>query len=49
VFVSQGPEQDKVVIQTLAETIGLQVRMIHTDKRGSTWILQPVPQPEPGP
>jgi hypothetical protein len=49
VFVSQGPEQDKVVIQTLAETIGLQARMIHADRRGSTWILQPSPQPEPGP
>jgi hypothetical protein len=49
VFVSQGSEQDKVVIQTLAKTIGLQARMIHADKRGSTWILQPAPQSEPRP
>ena len=49
VFVSQGSEQDSLVIQTLAETIGLQARMIHADQRGSTWILQPVSQLEPSP
>jgi hypothetical protein len=49
VFVSQGPEQDKVVIQTLAKTIGLRARMIHADHRGSTWILQPASQGESSP
>lgn len=49
VFVSQGPEQDKVVIQKLAEGIGMQARMSHTDYRGSTWILQRAPQQEPSP
>jgi hypothetical protein len=49
VFVSQGSEQDKVVIQKLAEGIGLQARMTLADYRGSTWILQRAPQQEPSP
>jgi hypothetical protein len=49
VFVSQGPEQDKLVIENLAETTGLRARMIHADYRGSTWILQPAPQGESSP
>jgi len=49
VFVSQGPEQDKLVIQKLAEGIGLQARMTLADYRGSTWILERAPQQEPSP
>jgi len=49
VFVSHGLEQDKLVIEKLAETVGLQARMTDADYRGSTWILQPAPQQEPRP
>jgi hypothetical protein len=49
VFVSQGIEQDKLVVEKLAEAAGMQARMSHTDYRGSTWILQPVPRKDLGP
>ena len=49
VFVSHGLENDKKVIDTLAETIGLQARMTFADQRGSTWILEPAAPREPTP
>lgn len=44
VFVSQGVEQDKRVIEKLAESIGMQSRMTFSDGRGSTWLVEPAPQ-----
>ena len=41
VFVSHGPDNDKRVIEALAELVGLQARMTFVDQRGSTWVLEP--------
>jgi uncharacterized membrane protein (UPF0136 family) len=40
-LVSQGAENDRFVIEKLAEAAGMQARMVAADKRGSTWVLQP--------
>ena len=40
VFVSQGPDNDRLVIEKLAEAVGMQARLVHADKRGSSWVLQ---------
>jgi hypothetical protein len=49
VFVSQGPDNDRLVIEKLAEAIGMQARLVHADKRGSSWVLQVRSPQEPLP
>lgn len=46
VFVSQGIEQDKLVVEKLAEAAGMRARMTFSDDRGSTWIVEPPPVQE---
>ena len=45
-FVSTGPDNDKLVIEKLAESIGMKPRLVHVDSRGSTWIVEPPLQQE---
>lgn len=49
VLVSHGFEQDTNVLRQLAEANGLEARMTHADRRGSTWVLQPASRQEPRP
>jgi hypothetical protein len=49
VLVSHGPDTDRMVIDSLAESFGLKARMTHLDQRGSTWVLEPTPRQEPAP
>jgi len=49
VLVSQGPDNDRFVIEKLAEATGVQARMVAADKRGSTWVLQARPPQESAP
>jgi len=44
VFVSQGRDHDKLVVEKLAESVGMRARMTFSDGRGSTWLVEPAPQ-----
>jgi hypothetical protein len=48
-FVSTGPDNDKLVIEKLAGSIGMKPRLVHADGRGSTWIVEPLQQKEATP
>lgn len=44
VLVSQGLDQDRLVVEKLAESVGMRARMTFSDGRGSTWLVEPAPQ-----
>jgi hypothetical protein len=49
VLVSQGLDQDKLVIAEMAASMGKEARMTYSGERGSTWVLQPAPAQESAP
>jgi hypothetical protein len=49
VFVSQGLEQDKLVVEKLAESVGMRARMTFSDGRGSTWVVEAAPPQDRSP
>jgi hypothetical protein len=49
VFVNQGLERDKLVVEKLAESVGMRARMTFSDGRGSTWIVEPAPSQDRSP
>ena len=48
-LVSQGLDQDKLVVAEIATSMGKEARMTFADDRGSTWLLQSARPQDPAP